>query len=522
MNDLVEALLPLGYIPAIVPEFKGITVGGSIQGLAAESTSFRYGLYHDTVTGFEAVLANGSVLWCSPESNSDLFYGLPGSFGSLAICTRAEVVCIPTKSHVKVITKRHDSHRQCVKYMSGIMDQAEHDDLIQQEQAIAIDSDAADLGPPVPLFMEGIGYSADEFLSIEGYLVSETEASDAGLKVKTCNTQGSRWFYNMARQYHFKHHKEQADNWGSVGTPRHPSVDGEVKANLNAIRDSIKQPRVGPTGSSGKLEDNPSASAVSATIDEREETAETAETEEQGEEQGEEQAEEQGQRDVSEEEEVETGGDRPPAEGRTERCCFAMPIRDYLFRHDRGSFWMASYRIPQVIGRYVMGDLLDSSRMFQLADALPWAFPKNIIVLQDFMLPIDRINSFVDSMQKQLEIWPVWLLPMRNRITDPEHNAIFSMPAVLGGGPKSNFCNVGVYGIPGREYDFIPANERLERLLWERGGRKVHYSHSFYDEEVFYRDLYDGQRYRALREKYCPDGALPDVYSKIVTKNGKL
>ena len=27
MESLVDALLPLGYIPAVVPEFKGITVG---------------------------------------------------------------------------------------------------------------------------------------------------------------------------------------------------------------------------------------------------------------------------------------------------------------------------------------------------------------------------------------------------------------------------------------------------------------------------------------------------------------
>jgi hypothetical protein len=27
---------------------------------------------------------------------------------------------------------------------------------------------------------------------------------------------------------------------------------------------------------------------------------------------------------------------------------FILPLKDYLFRHDQGSFWMASYRIPQV------------------------------------------------------------------------------------------------------------------------------------------------------------------------------
>jgi len=55
-----------------------------------------------------------------------------------------------------------------------------------------------------------------------------------------------------------------------------------------------------------------------------------------------------------------------------------MDSKDYLFRHDHGSFWMASYRIPQIIGRF-LGSMLDSSSMFKLASAMPWMFPKEQI-----------------------------------------------------------------------------------------------------------------------------------------------
>ena len=54
-------------------------MGGSLQGLAAESTSYKYGFVHDMIIGFEAVLTDGTVLWCSRENNSDLFYSLPGN-----------------------------------------------------------------------------------------------------------------------------------------------------------------------------------------------------------------------------------------------------------------------------------------------------------------------------------------------------------------------------------------------------------------------------------------------------------
>ena len=52
--------------------------GGSIQGLAAESSSFRYGLFHDVVLEIEAVLSDGTVLVCSRTSNAELFHSLPG------------------------------------------------------------------------------------------------------------------------------------------------------------------------------------------------------------------------------------------------------------------------------------------------------------------------------------------------------------------------------------------------------------------------------------------------------------
>ena len=84
MEVLVDTLLPLGLVPAVVPEFKGITVGGAVQGLAAESSSAKYGFVHDSVIEFDALLANGTRVTCSRTRNAELFRAVPGSFGSLA------------------------------------------------------------------------------------------------------------------------------------------------------------------------------------------------------------------------------------------------------------------------------------------------------------------------------------------------------------------------------------------------------------------------------------------------------
>src|SRR5512141_1735328 len=79
--DLVDATLPLGLAPAVVPELKSITVGGATTGLGIESSSFRFGLVHEPVDELDVLVADGRVLRCSPAEHADLFYGFPNSYG---------------------------------------------------------------------------------------------------------------------------------------------------------------------------------------------------------------------------------------------------------------------------------------------------------------------------------------------------------------------------------------------------------------------------------------------------------
>src|SRR5581483_7109823 len=47
--DLVDATLPHGLIPLVVPQLKTITLGGAVTGLGIEAASFRNGLPHESV-----------------------------------------------------------------------------------------------------------------------------------------------------------------------------------------------------------------------------------------------------------------------------------------------------------------------------------------------------------------------------------------------------------------------------------------------------------------------------------------
>ena len=104
MEELVAAALPLGLLPKVVPEFRGITVGGAIIGGAMESSSFVHGMFHDTVSSCELCLPNGTVAVASRSVNADLLAALGGSYGTLASLTAATIECVrlPTRSTTAV------------------------------------------------------------------------------------------------------------------------------------------------------------------------------------------------------------------------------------------------------------------------------------------------------------------------------------------------------------------------------------------------------------------------------------
>ncbi len=102
MERLCRWTLKRKLIPEVVCEFKGITVGGAVMGAALESSSFREGQFSDTCDAYELLLGDGRILHASSEQNQDLFYGVSGSYGSLASLTAARVRLVPAKGMVRL------------------------------------------------------------------------------------------------------------------------------------------------------------------------------------------------------------------------------------------------------------------------------------------------------------------------------------------------------------------------------------------------------------------------------------
>ena len=112
--ELLETTLPLGLMPAVVPELEGITIGGAVSGCSIESTSFRYGGFHDTCLEYEIVTGDGRVLNCSREHDPLIFDMMHGSYGTLGLLTLLTFRLVSAKPYVRMEYLRFPSATELI------------------------------------------------------------------------------------------------------------------------------------------------------------------------------------------------------------------------------------------------------------------------------------------------------------------------------------------------------------------------------------------------------------------------
>jgi FAD/FMN-containing dehydrogenase len=110
--DLADATLAVGVMPCVVPELKSITLGGAAAGVGIESSSFRYGLVHETLLAMDVLLGDGRIVTCTPDNeHRELFFGFPNSYGTLGYALRLSAKTVPVKRYVRLEHIRHSDGR---------------------------------------------------------------------------------------------------------------------------------------------------------------------------------------------------------------------------------------------------------------------------------------------------------------------------------------------------------------------------------------------------------------------------
>jgi hypothetical protein len=177
MEELVRITLLLGFIPAVVPEYKGITVGGAINGSAIESSSHIYGQFNDACLSYDILLGDGSIIHTSPTEYPDLFYGISGSYGTLGIILLVEIKLIRSGSWVELNYQSFSKVDLALSYISKASSDRKFD------------------------YVEGIVYGSSETLVIEGkFLLGEQQPNPE--KCISLEHSWSPLFYQHVKELH--------------------------------------------------------------------------------------------------------------------------------------------------------------------------------------------------------------------------------------------------------------------------------------------------------------------------------
>lgn len=192
-----------------------------------------------------------------------------------------------------------------------------------------------------------------------------------------------------------------------------------------------------------------------------------------------------------------------------------IPIRDYLFRYDRGGFWVAKYAFGYFLTPFNRFTRAALDR-FMHARVMYRAVHKSGLadrhMVQDVGVPYSAVEDFQGWLDGHFAIYPLWLCPLRVQRDGPD--AAHGLHAEFGAPDAPSLMNFGVWGkVPGDRRAVVGKNRDLERKVQALGGKKWLYAHAYYPEDEFWAH-YDRQSYDRLRAKYGAE-YLPSVYEKV-------
>ena len=206
-----------------------------------------------------------------------------------------------------------------------------------------------------------------------------------------------------------------------------------------------------------------------------------------------------------------------------------IPLQDYLFRYNRGGFWVGKYaftrgKIPfNRLTRFIFNPLFKTRTLYRFLQAINISQKQ---IVQDFILPKETVLKFLDYVDRTTKIYPLWLLPGELASKDDKLSPGYiktemGIDVGVWGKPKiesrSKNQEVRIKNQKLRNDGLYQINRELEKKLKDLGGRKVLYAHAYYPEKEFWQ-IYDKSWYTKLRKKYSAETVFPDIYEKTYVK----
>jgi len=91
LADIIASFVPRGWFLQVTPGTKLITVGGAIASDVHGKNHHKLGCFSESVVEFNLMLADGSVVTCSKQDNTELFQATCGGMGLTGIILSAKI-----------------------------------------------------------------------------------------------------------------------------------------------------------------------------------------------------------------------------------------------------------------------------------------------------------------------------------------------------------------------------------------------------------------------------------------------
>jgi FAD/FMN-containing dehydrogenase len=177
---------------------------------------------------------------------------------------------------------------------------------------------------------------------------------------------------------------------------------------------------------------------------------------------------------------------------------------DYFFRYDRG---VTNVRPKSLVGRALLGKLMNSTRWLEFADGLRWLLKsERPTITVDLFVPFSKAPAFMEWYRREVGFFPVWVVPYR-RVKDYPWLAD-SFWSALG---DELFLDLAIYGM--RQRGRRDVHREIELKLREVGGIKTLISHNYYSRAEFW-SIYNQRNYDEVKRIVDPDNQFRDLYEK--------
>lgn len=499
MGDITDTLLSFGYILKVTPELENISIGGAINGLGVETSSFRYGMIHHITKRVEIILpTSGKIVQierdyisknCHKNEYDGLFQCISGSFNSIALVTAVEIELLPCKSNtlVKMEYQFFDDRHMFLNTMKSL---CENNVCTRGSRTTKNKSNNKTKNDSTDSTCSSTSNSDNNCINLQTDGKNSYDFIE-GLRLRDMSDKG--YVLCLGTMINPDENENQAETknifdmskWYQLYWYAHVC---EMFKHKHKQKSLVMQ------------QDNINKNQLDKT----------------------------------------RGGQQKNDDYHIE----CMRIRDYLFRHDRGVFWNTPGKVDRLgvetfniskkfrlsetfLFRFIFGSLVTCEKVMAFRKLRDKSDELNAYRrhTHDYAVPLSKTMKFLDYTQDGYfdNNTLLWFCPLRvSNIKSVENKDYLFAP--LGENEKDDFLmDIGIYGyIPDvllnndqrSWYDTVNMFVKFDRKCTELGGTKAYYSSCFLSQQEFWSH-FDKKTYDVWRNKLKSYLYFPDIYEKV-------